>query len=201
MNQAADLYGKAKMYKEQLFWLNKVMVTKGSMGEGDYYRTTLAALNAKDYTQTMDYAKKYMAAFPDKSQPYTFYKRAAIGSDADTTSGTGVEALKYLDSVYDAVNKEKYKKDIFLNKYYTILYYIKKTNTLKKSPDFKVKGDGTKTPIVDEFLANCQSGIAVADSMLLLYTDPADDNNKFAVGVKAELQKNIDYYSKPQGKK
>jgi hypothetical protein len=37
--------------------------------------------------------------------------------------------------------------------------------------------------------------------MLQKYPDPTDDNNKFAVGVKAELQKNIDYYTKPQGKK
>lgn len=201
MNQAADLYGKAKMYKEQLFWLNKVMVAKGSMAESDYYYTTMAALNAKDFPQTIEYAKKYMVAFPEKPQPYSFYKRAALGSDPDTTSGSGVEYLKYLDSVYEAVNKEKYKKDIFFNKYYAILYYINKTNSLKKDPDFKVKSDGTKTPTVDLFLENCQKGIDVAESMLLLYPDATDDNNKFAVGVKAELQKNIDYYTKPQGKK
>jgi hypothetical protein len=34
--------------------------------------------------------------------------------------------------------------------------------------------------------------------MLQLYPDPADDNNKFAVSAKAGIQKQIDYYSKPQ---
>lgn len=200
MNQAADIYGKAKMYKEQLFWMRKVVESKGSMGEGDYYRLTSAALNAKDIPQTIELAKKYMAAYPDKPQPYSFYKKAAIASDPDTTTGKGVEYLEYVDSVYAAINKDKYKKDIFLNEYYTILYYISKTNSLKKSPDFKVKSDGTRTPVVDQFLELCQKGLLVTDSMLQKYPDAADDNNKFAVGVKAELQKNIDYYTKPKGK-
>jgi hypothetical protein len=201
MNQAADIYGKGKMYKEQLFWMRKVVEAKGTMGEGDYYRLTSAALNAKDIPQTIELAKKYMIAFPDKPQPYSFYKKASIASDPDTTTGSGVEYLQYLDSVYAAINKEKFKKDIFLNEYYSILYYISKTNTLKKSPDFKVKSDGTRTPAVDQFLDLCQKGLLVTDSMLQKYPDPIDDNNKFAVGVKAELQKNIDYYTKPQGKK
>lgn len=200
MNQAADIYSKAKMYKEQLFWMRKVVESKGSMGEGDYYRLTSAALNAKDIPQTIELAKKYMAAYPDKPQPYSFYKKAAIASDPDTTTGSGVEYLEYVDSVYTAINKDKYKKDIFLNEYYTILYYISKTNSLKKSPDFKVKSDGTRTPAVDQFLDLCQKGLLVTESMLQKYPDVADDNNKFAVGVKAELQKNIDYYTKPRGK-
>jgi hypothetical protein len=201
MNQAADIYGKAKMYKEQLVWMRKVVDSKGTMGEGDHYRLTSAAVNAKDIPQAIELAKKYMIAFPDKPQPYIFFKKAAIASDPDTTTGSGVDYLQYLDSVYVAVNKEKFKKDIFLNEYYSILYYISKTNTLKKSPDFKVKSDGSRTPVVDQFLDICQKGLLVTDSMLQKYPDPADDNNKFAVGVKAELQKNIDYYTKPQGKK
>lgn len=201
MNQAAEIYGKAKMYKEQLFWMRKVVEFKGGvMGEFDYYRLTSAALNAKDIPQTIELAKKYMAAYPDKPQPYIFYKKAALASDPDTTTGIGVEYLQYLDSVYAVVNKEKFKKDIFLNEYYSILYYIGKTNSLKKSPDFKVKSDGTRTPVVDQFLDLCQKGLLVTDSMLQKYPDAADDNNKFAVDVKAELQKNIDYYTKPKGK-
>ena len=200
MNQAADIYGKAKMYKEQLFWMRKVVESKGSMGEGDYYRLTSAALNAKDIPQTIELAKKYMAAYPDKPQPYSFYKKAALASDPDTTTGKGVEYLQYVDSVYASINKDKYKKEIFLNEYYSIYYYINRTNSLKKSPDFKVKSDGTRTPIVDQFLDFCQKGILLADSMVQKYPDAADDNNKFAVGVKAELQKNIDYYTKPKGK-
>ncbi len=201
MNQAADIYGKSKMFKDQLVWMKKLIELKGSMGEGDYYRVTAAAVNAKDILQAIDLAKKYMIAYPDKPQPYVFFKKAAIASDPDTTSGSGVEYLQYLDSVYTVVNKEKFKKEIFLNEYYSILYFISKTNNLKKSPDFKVKSDGTKTAPVEQFLDFCQKGLEVTDSMLQKYPDPTDDNNKFAAGVKVELQKNIDYYSKPQSRK
>jgi predicted Zn-dependent protease len=200
MQQGADMYAKAKNPAEQLNWMKRMVELKGTTTEGDYYRISAAALSAKDYPQTMDWAKKYMAAYPDKPQPYTFYRKAAIASDPDTTSGKGVELLQYIDSIY-SLNKDKYKKELFLNEYYTILYYINKQNALKKSPDFKVKSDGTKTEVVDQFLGICQKSLEVTDQMIALYPDVADDNNKFAQSVKGEIQKNIDYYSKPPVKK
>ena len=200
MQQGADMYAKAKNPAEQLNWMKRMVELKGTTTEGDYYRISAAALSAKDYPQTMDWAKKYMAAYPDKPQPYTFYRKAAIASDPDTTSGKGVELLQYIDSIY-SLNKNKYKKELFLNEYYTILYYINKQNALKKSPDFKVKSDGTKTEVVDQFLGICQKSLEVTDKMIELYPDVADDNNKFAQSVKGEIQKNIDYYSKPPVKK
>ena len=200
MQQGADMYAKAKNPAEQLNWMKRMVELKGTTTEGDYYRISAAALSAKDYPQTMDWAKKYMAAYPDKPQPYTFYRKAAIASDPDTTSGKGVELLQYIDSIY-SLNKDKYKKELFLNEYYTILYYINKQNALKKSPDFKVKSDGTKTEVVDQFLGICQKSLEVTDKMIELYPDVADDNNKFAQSVKGEIQKNIDYYSKPPVKK
>jgi len=200
MQQGADMYAKAKNPAEQLNWMKRMVELKGTTTEGDYYRISAAALSAKDYPQTMDWAKKYMAAYPDKPQPFTFYRKAAIASDPDTTSGKGVEQLQYIDSIYN-LNKDKYKKELFLNKYYTILYYVNKQNALKKSPDFKVKSDGTKTEVVDQFLGICQKSLEVTDKMIELYPDVADDNNKFAQSVKGEIQKNIDYYSKPPVKK
>jgi len=200
MQQGAEMFAKAKNPAEQLKWMKRLVEFKGTTTEGDYYRLTAAALSAKDYPQTMELAKKYMAAFPDKPQPFTFYRRAAIASDPDTTSGKGVEQLQYIDSIY-SLNKDKYKKELFLNKYYTILYYINKQNALKKSPDFKVKSDGTKTEVVDQFLGICQKSLEVTDKMIELYPDAADENNKFAQSVRSEIQKNIDYYSKPPVKK
>lgn len=200
MQQAADMFAKAKNPAEQLNWMKRLVEFKGTTTEADYYKLTAAALSAKDFAQTMDLSKKYMAAYPDKPQPYSFYRRAAVATDPDTTSGKGVENLQYLDSIY-GLNKDKYKKELFLNKYYTILYYINKQNALKKSPDFKVKSDGTKTEVVDQFLGICQKSLEVTDKMIELYPDPADDNNKFAQSVKAEIQRNYDYYSKPPVKK
>ena len=200
-NQAADLFAKAKMYPQQLQWIQKAIALKGNMSEADHYRLTNAALNSKDYPLTISLAKTYMAAYPDRPQPYSFFRRAAIGSDPDTTSGAGIEHLVYLDSVYSLVDKEKFKKNIFLDKYYIITYYINKFNTIKKSPDFKVKSDGQKSESVELFLTTCQQALEVTDSMLLLYPDPTDDNNKFTQSVKAEIQKNIDYYTKSHSKK
>ncbi|MCW3087043.1 MAG: hypothetical protein JWQ78_429, partial [Sediminibacterium sp.] len=199
MGQAADLYAKAKNYPEQVKWLQRQIALKGgTMGEADYYKLTSAALNSKDYAQTIALAKTYMTAFPDKPQPYAFFKRAAIASDPDTTKGTGVEYLHYLDSVYLTIDKEKYKKDIFLNLYYTLNYYINRGNMLKNNPDFKVSTSGQKTPSVEQFLAMNQKAMEVIDQMIQLYPDPADDNNKFAQNAKAGIQRQIDYYSKPQ---
>lgn len=201
MNQAAELFGNAQMYSQELQWLQKGVDLKGSKTEFDYYKMTLAALNAKEYPKTIEIAKMYMAAFPEKPQPYIFFRKAAIASDPDTSMGTAVEYLTYLDSVYTVVNMEKHKKEIFLNQYYIITYYVNKFNSIKKSPDFKVKSDGQKSEAVEEFLAVCQKALEVTDSMLQLYPDPADDNNKFTQSVKGEIQKNIDFYTKSPSKK
>lgn len=198
MSAAAELFGQAKAYGEQLKWMKRQMEFKGTMTEADHYRLTAAAFNAKVYPQTIEYAKSYMVAFPDKPQPYSFYKRAAMLVSSDSTVIIG--HLDYLDSVYSVVNKEKYKKSIFVNQYFRLVYYVTKFNNLKKSPDFKVKSDGSRTELVDQFLATCEQALAVTDKMLVLYPDAADENNKFALDQKTAIQKNIDYYSKPGAK-
>ncbi|MDE3251233.1 MAG: tetratricopeptide repeat protein [Bacteroidota bacterium] len=197
MSQAADLYAKAKNYTEQLKWLQKQADLRGTMGEYDYYTMTFAAFNAKDYTETINLAKKYMIAFPGKPQPYAFYTRAAKASDPDTTTGTGAVYLSYLDSVLTGLDKEKHKKDIFLNEYYILNVYVKELVRLKNDPDFKITTDGQKTPVVEQYLATCQKVVDVTDKMMSLYPDPADDNNQFAQKTKADILKRIEYYSNP----
>lgn len=198
MDQAADLYGKAKMYPQQLEWVQKQIALKGTpLTEFDYYTLTSIASNAKNYPLTIEFAKKYMAAFPNKTQPYTFFKRAAYASDPDTSTGLAAMHLEYLDSVYAAMDKEKYKKDIFLGQYYIINYYLKQMVTLKNSPEFKITSDGQKSAKVDEYLVVARKAAAIADAMMAEYPDPADDNNKYATQAKTEIQKRIDYYSNP----
>lgn len=198
INNAADVFGKAKAYNEQLKWLKKQMEFKTTLSEADHYKLTSAAFNAKSYQQTIDFAKAYMQAYSDKPQPYSFFKKAAM--QVSTDSAIIINNLDYLDSVYLSVNKEKYKKDIFINEYFKLIYYVTKFNNLKKSPDFKVKSDGSKTETVNQFLATCQKALSVTDTMLSLYPDIADENNKFATEQRAAIQKNIDYYSKAGAK-
>lgn len=199
MDQAIELFNKAKMYPQELEWFQKKLALRGgNMTEFDYYKLTSTAYNAKNYPLTIDVAKKYMIDFPGKPQPYAFFKRAALASDPDTTSGSAAVYLTYLDSVYTVIDKEKHKKDIFLNQYYILNYYIKRVTALKNSPDFKITTDGQRTAVVDEYLAVCQKAVDVTNSMIAAYPDPNDENNKFATDAKAEIQKRIDYYSKPQ---
>lgn len=198
INAAADMLGKVKSYQAQLNLMKRGMQMKGELTEFDYYKLTSSAFNAKAYDQVIEFSKPYMAAFPDKPQPYSFFKRATMANGTDTAKI--IENLNYLDSVYAKVDLEKHRKTIFLDEYFKINYYVNLFNEIKKRPDFKVTTKGEKSPAVEEFLAVCQKAIEVADKMLNLYPTAGDENNKFAQDVKATIQKNIDYYSNPTGK-
>ncbi len=198
INAAADMFGKAKSYQAQLSWMKKGMELKGELTEFDYYKLTSSAFAAKAYDQVIEFSKPYMAAFPDKPQPYSFFKRATMASGTDTA--LIIKNLNYLDSVYAKVDLEKHRKAIFLDEYFKINYYVNLFNEIKKRPDFKVTTKGEKSPAVEEFLATCQKAIEVADKMLALYPTAGEENNKFATDVKATIQKNIDYYSNPGAK-
>jgi Flp pilus assembly protein TadD len=203
MSQAAELFGKAKMYDKQIDWLQKQAALKGgTMSEFDYWKLTNTALSAKNYQLTIELAKKYMADYPGKPQPYTLFKKAALASDPDTT-GVAAKHLMYLDSIYTTIDKDKYKIDIFRNLYYILFSTTKEMVSLKNHPDFKITSDGKKTAKVDEYLGVAQKVVGVLDQMMALYPDPADDNNKYAAPIKADILKRIEYYSNPpvQGKK
>lgn len=165
MGKAAEIYGKAGKYREQLEWLQKQLALKGgTMGEFEYYQFTSTAFNGKDYPLTIELGKKYLAAFPDKPQPYSFLRRAAFASDPDTTTGAAIEVLDYVDSFYMR-DKEKNKKTIFLNLYYRLKYYVDKAKELEK-------------------------GLAVTEKMLALYPD-AGEENKFALDTKAAITEGL----------
>lgn len=198
INAAADMFGKAKSYNAQLSWMKKGMELKGELTEFDHYKLTSSAFAAKAYDQVIEFAKPYMAAHPDKPQPYGFFKRATMANGTDTA--VIISNLNYLDSVYAKVDLEKHRKSIFLDEYFKINYYVNLFNEIKKRPDFKITTKGDRSPAVDEFLATCQKAIEVADKMLALYPTEGEENNKFAQDVKATIQKNIDYYSNPGAK-
>jgi predicted Zn-dependent protease len=171
--QAIDLYAKSKMFPEQLVWLKKLQDLKGvAPNEFDYYRLTSTAYNAKDYDQTMNFAKGYMDAFPDKPQGYSFYKRAAMAADPDTSKGIAMGALDLLDSLYGK-DKVKNKKLIFNNLYFQLNYYVYKTKELDKA-------------------------LAITDKMLDLYPDAGGEENKYASDTKATIQEGINKQKNPK---
>lgn len=171
MGQAADLYSKAKLYPDQLKWLQKQVALKGgAMSEVDYYKLTSTAYNAKDYVQTMALTKDYIIAFPDKSQPYSFNVRAAKALDTTTLPGAAITAIQQHNDFLmrdSAANK----KTLFGNYYYLLVYY----------------GDKTK---------NYPKAIEVLDKMLILYPIEGGEENKFAKDQKEMI---IKVMNKPPG--
>ena len=157
-NQAADIFGKAGMGSDQVIWLKKAIELKGVMSEADHYKLTNAAFLNKDYAQTIELAKSYLNAFPDKPQPASFLRKAAIALDTDSTKGTAIEHLSYLNSVLEK-DIEKNKKTIFNNLYYMLIHF----------------GDKTK---------NYPKAIEVLDKMLAIFPTPGSEENNFAAQQK-----------------
>lgn len=157
-NQAADLFAKAGMGSDQIVWLKKAIDLKGNMSEADHYKLTNAAFVNKDYAQTVELAKAYLAAFPDRGQPVSFLRRAAIALDADSTKGTAIPHLENLNSVLEK-DIEKNKKTIFNNLYYMLIHF----------------GDKTK---------NYPKAIEVLDKMLAIFPTVGSEENNFATQQK-----------------
>ncbi len=135
LKQGADVFGKAKIFTEQLKWLKNYNDLKGTLSEIDYYSITNAAFASKDYTATMQYAKGYITAFPDKPNGYAYNARAAKALDTTTNPGIALEALA-LQNDYYAKDTEKNKKGLIANYYYTMIYYADKQKDYEKAIEF-----------------------------------------------------------------
>jgi tetratricopeptide (TPR) repeat protein len=121
MNQAAEIYEKSKNYSEQLKWYQKIVALKGTTSELDFYHMSSTAFSGKDYVQTMEIAKNYMVAFPDKPQGYSFNVRAAKA--IDTANATGIWfAAAQKQNEYLIKDTVKNKQSL-VNNYYTLLGY------------------------------------------------------------------------------
>jgi tetratricopeptide (TPR) repeat protein len=184
--QAAEIMGKAKMYKERLKWLQSAIKLKGgTMSELDYYQFTNTSFNSKDFDGALEIAKKYVEEYPTKPQPYYFLVRAAKAIDTSATLGTAVEPIlqqnDYLLKDTALVNVEKNKKAVFNNYYYLLKFY----NDVQKET---------------------QKAIEITDKMLVLYPNVGGEENTFATQTKDALTKSLNKSggkstsSKPSGK-
>ena len=161
LSQAADLFAKAKNYTEQIKIIQKIADIRGAINESDYYKMSNAAQSAKDFPQLLEIAKKYIAAFPDKPQPASFYRKAAISLDADSTKGLAIQPLTDLNLILEK-DIEKNRKTLFNNYYYMLVVYGDKMKDYPKA-------------------------IEVLDKMLLLYPTAGEEND-FVVKQKANMQ-------------
>jgi tetratricopeptide (TPR) repeat protein len=132
MNQAADLYGKAKMYKEQLFWLKKVAELKPDLSNRDFYFICDAAAKSGSIEDGKKFSADYIAKFPDQLYGYRFAANAAIAEDADTSKGTAVPAvLAYIDFL--AKDPAKNARILPYQFYYLAAYYHDKAKDYPKT--------------------------------------------------------------------
>ncbi len=164
MSKAAELMGKAKNFGEQVKWLQEAIKVKGgSMGEADYYKLASTMLNNRDYAATIEIAKQYIAAFPEKPQGHFFHVKASKALDTAAILGTAVQPLLQQNE-FLLRDKEKNKKVVFNNYYYLLKYY-------------------------NDVAKETQKAIDITGKMLELYPDAGGEENTFATQTKAALEK------------
>lgn len=188
---ASDIFGKAKRFGEQLKWQKKIYDLKnGDLSLTEFYYLCKATFDAKEYDETIKFGKAFYISNPEKAYPYAcnFIRNAAIASDADTTSGSALAQLDYVDSVYAVQDVEKNKKSIFINLYYRLLFYIKKSNTLKG--DYTNASTERKEELKAEIRTTTEKAIAACDKMINLYPNDGEEKT-FATSAKAELEKSL----------
>jgi len=186
-NRAAAIYGKAKQFSEQIKWLEKAIQLKGgTMGEFDYYNLANTAFSGKDFGATMEISKKYIAAFPDKPQGYSFNVRAAKGIDTSATLGLAVEPIllqnDFLKKQNDILNKDSVANKKAIEKNTSILY----------SNFCYLMG------YYNDVQKDVPKALEACDNIIALYPDVTSEQNKFGVKIKDALQKS---QSKPSGTK
>ena len=163
MNLIVGIYDKAKMYDKKLETAVKLFGMKPKPTGRDYYDITKAALDSKNCVLADSLSKQYIAAYPDLPQGYTFSVSANKMCDVDTTKGLAVEPVNnYINFLKKDV--EKNRKTIYNNYYFLLVYYA-------------------------QYAKDLQKGIEICDSMIMLYPDPATEENKFPTTTKDQLQK------------
>jgi len=132
MNQAAEIYGKAKLYKEQLFWLKKIAEIKPELSNRDFYFLCDAATKSGAIEDAKKYSADYIAKFPDQMFGYRFAANAAIAEDVDTSKGTAVPAvLAYIDFL--SKDPAKSARILPYQFYYLASYYHDKAKDFPKT--------------------------------------------------------------------
>ncbi|BAV08970.1 tetratricopeptide repeat protein [Filimonas lacunae] len=187
-NNAATLFASAQKYQSQVKWLLKALALKGGTpSEAEYYKVTKAASDAivsatdtnvvYSFFPTADsIANAYITAYPDKPQGYSFRVLTAKKADRDSTHGFAVAPIEQYNT-FLSKDVNAYKKTIFSNDYYLLIYYTQYVKEMSKVDGYK-------------------KAIEVASQMIALYPDAASEENQFAAKTKTQLQAALDKFEK-----
>ena len=147
------------------------------MGEFDYYSLANTAFSGKDFAATMEISKKYIAAFPDKPQGYSFNVRAAKGIDTSATLGLAVDPILIQNDFLKKQN-QVLGKDTVTNK-----------KTIDKNTSIIYSNLCYLMGYYNDVQKDVPKAIEACDNILALYPDVTSDQNKFGVKIKDALQK------------
>ncbi len=189
LNSAVDVATRTNNYGALLQLIGSMKrITGSNLSETQYYNIAKAiadaagdsaiAFDSSKYIIGDSVIKTYITAYPDKPQPYAFLVRYAKAADKDTTKGLALPAIASQNQ-YEAKFKDtsaSAKQIIFRNDVYLLIYYAQ-----------YAQGDKA---------ANYQKAIDIADQMIALYPDASADENKYASGIKNQLQSALDKFNK-----
>ncbi len=188
LSSAVDVATKTNNYGTLLTLISSMKTLTGSdLTETQYYNLskTIAdaagdssmAFDSSKYLLGDSVIKKYIAAFPDKPQPYSFLVRYAKASDRDTTKGLALSSIDMQNQFLMKDTAVSAKKSIFVNYYYVLIYYAQYATALPKEQEY-------------------QKAIDVTAEMKKIYTDPNSEEYKFADNTGKQLQSSLDKYQK-----
>ncbi len=127
----ADMFEKSNMYVDALKWNTNYFNLRGIKDEVYYYKLSSVALNAKDGVSTTDIAKQYIAAFPDRSNGYSFNVKGSKLIDTANNMGIVFQAVT-LQNEYLLKDPVK-NKQALVNNYYAMMGYFNETKDLEKA--------------------------------------------------------------------
>jgi tetratricopeptide (TPR) repeat protein len=127
----ADMFEKSNMYVDALKWNTNYFNLRGIKDEVYYYKLSSVALNAKDGVATSDFAKQYIAAFPDRPNGYSFNVKGARLVDTANNLGIQFQAVTLQN---EFLLKDPVKnKQAMVNNYYAMMGYYNEVKELEKA--------------------------------------------------------------------
>lgn len=127
----ADMFEKSNMYVDALKWNTNYFNLRGIKDEVYYYKLSSVALNAKDGVATSEFAKQYIAAFPERPNGYSFNVKGARLVDTANNLGIQFQAVTLQN---EFLLKDPVKnKQAMVNNYYSMMGYYNEIKDLEKA--------------------------------------------------------------------
>lgn len=189
LNSAVSIATKTNNYGMLLKLINTIQKdTSSKLSELQYFNISKSVANSEESDTTGAYdstkyllgdsiIQKYISAYSDKPQPYSFQVRYAKYADKDTSRGLAIPAIMQQNQFLSKDTAVDAKKTMFANDVYLLIYYAQ----------YDTHGEKAE---------NYQKAIDIGNQMMALYPDPGSEENKYAAGIKSQLQGALDKYQK-----